>query len=245
MAAVFAARRRCAHKYKKYVIRALSAALTAVALCLCGRAYAISRSLECTALPEEERLDIWERLEFAPISDVEYNMNIDGIAADADNVALCLSDGELKKIIILDHEGAFIGGYSFHTSGEAQIQLDNADLIIYLLRSGVAARVTDEGRLAAMYKYEESAQNSVYLNHHVRGLRRSVGDEAFEVRMNRLIRLRQDQETVIYKSNIPPRWAIFAGGFIIMLAAVPLCLYVGFKRKKQGCAWRYHNENDV
>ena len=97
-------------------------------------------------------------------------------------IAIGTEIAEKKYVSIYNTEGMFQYGYAFQSNGAFDVQWDADDVLIYFVRSDVAAAFDDRGACIWMRRIENTAENSTYWNHVVRARQKEVGTNRYLVR---------------------------------------------------------------
>ena len=94
-------------------------------------------------------------------------------------IAIGTSESEKKYISIYDSEGIFQYGYTFHSSGSFGLEWSGKNIIIYWVRSDVAACVDSEGELIDISKILNSTENNSYWRNFVFSRERKIGNDRY------------------------------------------------------------------
>lgn len=104
-----------------------------------------------------------------------FDVNEDGM------IAIGTSESEKKYISIYDSKGIFQYGYTFHSSGSFGVEWDGNNIIIYWVRSDVAACVDSGGKLIDISKIPNSTENDSYWRNFVFIRERKIGDDRYKM----------------------------------------------------------------
>lgn len=84
------------------------------------------------------------------------------------------SRGATKQYVsVFSSDGVFMYGYTFYCSGSFGVAWDNNNIIIYFVRSDVAALFDQTGTNLELKKIEDTIDNNSYWNHSVFSTRRN------------------------------------------------------------------------
>lgn len=107
-----------------------------------------------------------------------FDVNDDGI------IAVGLNNGIKKAVNIYTSNGIFKYGYTFDCSGSFGIEWDKDNLIIYFVRSDVAASFDATGNCIKLEKIKNTIDNNSYWNHNVFSTTRKVNDAEYIIKNN-------------------------------------------------------------
>ncbi len=99
-------------------------------------------------------------------------------------IALGFADSTNKSVCIYNPDFKFKYGYSFNSSGSFGIEWDNNNLIIYFVRSDVAASFDKSGACTEIKAIRNTSLNNSYWNNNVFSLKRQVGDDQYIIKNN-------------------------------------------------------------
>lgn len=101
-----------------------------------------------------------------------------------ESVAVGTEDANRKSVLVYTSNGIFKYGYTFDCSGSFGVEWDNEDIIIYFVRSSVAASFDKEGNNIEVKKIQDTADNNSYWNQNVYSLDRTVNGNEFTAKTN-------------------------------------------------------------
>lgn len=84
--------------------------------------------------------------------------------SDNETIAIGASDAVQKYVYIYNKYGVFQYGYSFNSSGSFNIEWDNENIIIYFVRSDLAASFDENGNNIELRRIENTTENYSYWN---------------------------------------------------------------------------------
>lgn len=105
-----------------------------------------------------------------------FDVNEDGM------IALGSESLDEKIISIYSIDGDFMYGYTFNCSGSYGIEWDKNNLIIYFVRSDVAAMFDEKGNCLELKKIPITAENNSYWNDYVFSKQRTVGNSEYTLK---------------------------------------------------------------
>lgn len=139
-----------------------------------------------------------------------------------------------KAIGIYDSEGIFRYGYRFQTSGAFRLELDQEDLILYLVRGDFMIRINPEGDVELVADILDTRENNTYANYLDAMRKKTVGDRKYVMRKNlgilngfafsysQLVMIGADgEETIIYDVSLQ-------NGIKTVLILTVILLMVGY-----------------
>lgn len=101
-----------------------------------------------------------------------------------ESVAVGTEDANRKSVLVYTSNGIFKYGYTFDCSGSFGVEWDNEDIIIYFVRSSVAASFDKEGNNIEVKKIQDTADNNSYWNQNVYSSDRTVNGNKFTAKTN-------------------------------------------------------------
>jgi hypothetical protein len=105
-----------------------------------------------------------------------FDVNEDGL------IALGFADSINKSVCIYSSDFTFKYGYSFKSSGSFGIEWDKNNLIIYFVRSDVAASFDERGTCIEIKSIRNTSENNSYWNNTVSSKKRHVGDDQYIIK---------------------------------------------------------------
>lgn len=107
-----------------------------------------------------------------------FDINEDGwIALGSDDVM----DSSKKTVSIYNQNGTFLYAYTFDDYGKFGIEWDGSNLIIYFVRSDVAAMFDINGVNVENRTIKNTIGNDTYWRHSVFSKKKSMGDKQYEM----------------------------------------------------------------
>lgn len=97
-------------------------------------------------------------------------------------IALGFADSTNKSVCVYSSDFTFKYGYSFNSSGSFGIEWDKNNLIIYFVRSDVAASFDERGICTEIKSIRNTSENVSYWNNTVFSKKRQVGDDQYIIK---------------------------------------------------------------
>ncbi len=97
-------------------------------------------------------------------------------------IAIGFTSSENKHISVYDTTGKFQYGYIFNCNQSFGVQWDNANLIIYFVRSDVAASFSSDGANVELKKIEDTMDNNSYWNHFVFSKEKTIDGNKYVIK---------------------------------------------------------------
>lgn len=172
-----------------------------------------------------------------------FDVNEDGL------IALGSKALDKKIVSIYSSDGVFMYGYTFNCSGSYGIEWDENNLIIYFVRSDVAAMFDEKGSCLELKMIPITAENNSYWNYFVFSNKRIVGESEYRLKndmgpflnvfassYSQLIKTDSDgSTTVIYdvsSDQIIKTIIVFIGIVILITIVLIKLILVFFKSEK-------------
>ena len=159
------------------------------------------------------------------------------------------SEGSTKKSVsVYTSDGTFNYGYAFNCSGSFGVEWDDNNIIIYFVRSDVAALFDAAGTNLELKKIQDTTDNNSYWNHSVYSTQRTINEEQYSMRNNmgllnifassysQLIKTNSDGNTVIIydaSSEYTTRFVTIFIAVILFVAFIVLIIILQFKKLKK------------
>lgn len=168
-----------------------------------------------------------------------FNVNEDGL------IALGSESLDEKIVSVYSLDGDFIYGYTFNCSGSYGIEWDENNLIIYFVRSDVAAMFDEKGNCLELKKIPVTFKNNSYWNDYVFSKERTVGNSEYSLKndmgpfnlfassYSQVIKTDSDGSTnVIYDVNNDQliKTIFIFTGVVLFIAVVLWRIVIEFKR---------------
>lgn len=99
-----------------------------------------------------------------------FDVNEDGL------IAIGTSGSSRKSVSVYNLSGDYKYGYNFNCNQSFGVEWDGNNLIIYFVRSSVAALVDENGTILELQEIENTTNNNSYWNHSVFSTQRTVGN---------------------------------------------------------------------
>ena len=152
---------------------------------------------------------------------------------DSGLIAIGSKNSKTKLVLVYTTNGNFKYGYAFNCNGDFGVEWDGNNIIIYFVRSDVAALFDETGKSIDLKIIQDTIDNNCYWNHVVYSTKRTINGSQYIMRNNmgifnifaisysQLIKTDSDAETIIYDvSNA------YSVKFIIIF--ITIILFVGF-----------------
>ena len=157
-------------------------------------------------------------------------------------------DSTKKSVSVYTSDGTFNYGYAFNCSGSFGVEWDDNNIIIYFVRSDVAALFDAAGTNLELKKIQDTTDNNSYWNHSVYSTQRTINEEQYSMRNNmgllnifassysQLIKTNSDGNTVIIydvSSEYTTRFVTIFIAVILFVAFIVLIIILQFKKLKK------------
>lgn len=93
-------------------------------------------------------------------------------------------DSTKKSVSVYAPDGTFKYGYAFNCSGSFGVEWDNNNIILYFVRSDVAALFDDEGKNIELKSIQDTTDNNSYWNNSVYSKQRTINGCQYTMRNN-------------------------------------------------------------
>lgn len=104
-----------------------------------------------------------------------FDVNRDGL------VAVGSEESNNKSVLVYSANGVFLYGYTFNCDGSFGVEWDNNDIIIYFVRSDVAASFDSLGNNLELQEIEDTIDNNSYWNHSLNSRQRTVNKTQYNM----------------------------------------------------------------
>ena len=108
-----------------------------------------------------------------------FDVNEDGLIAIGTSVS---SDSSRKVVSVYDLSGDYKYGFDFNCHQSFGVEWDGNNLLIYFVRSDVAALVDEKGTILKLQEIENTTNNNSYWNHSVFSTQRTVGNYKYIIK---------------------------------------------------------------
>lgn len=105
-----------------------------------------------------------------------FDVNEDGL------IAIGTRDSSQKSVAIYNLSGDYKYSYNFNCNQSFGVEWDGNNLIIYFVRSNVAALVDENGTIPELREIENTTENNSYWNHSVFSTQRTVGEYKYIIK---------------------------------------------------------------
>lgn len=209
-------------------------------------AFAMNTGFETDNMEYEEQQTFIKSIDLKLITEMPasysvlcFNVNEDGL------IALGSESLDEKIVSVYSLDGDFIYGYTFNCSGSYGIEWDENNLIIYFVRSDVAAMFDEKGNCLELKKIPVTLENNSYWNDYVFSKERTVGNSEYSLKndmgpfnlfassYSQVIKTDSDGSTnVIYDVNNDQliKTIFIFTGVVLFIAVVLWRIVIEFKR---------------
>lgn len=97
-------------------------------------------------------------------------------------IAIGSEDSSKKTVSIYKNDGTFQYAYTFNCSGSFGVEWDDNNLIIYFVRSDIAASFDRNGTNLEIREIQDTIDNNSYWNHSVFSTRKSIDDKQYIIK---------------------------------------------------------------
>ena len=130
-----------------------------------------------------EKSDFWENIDFEvsnkPLSDEDlvcFNVSFDGI------IALGADSGGIRRSVALyDSNLNFINRFYFDSYGDYYLAWENDSLVIFMVRSSIAVRVSTDGDLIDIAKAKNCPENRNIINDEFKIKQKIVDNKTYKL----------------------------------------------------------------
>lgn len=105
-----------------------------------------------------------------------FDVNKDGL------IAIGTSDSSRESVSVYNSSGDYKYGYDFNCEQGFGVEWDGNNLIIYFVRSDVAALVDENGTILELQEIENTINNNSYWNSSVFSTQRTVGNNKYIIK---------------------------------------------------------------
>lgn len=213
-------------------------------------AFAMNTGFSTSEMNVKEKSVFLSNINLSPIYDEPQKSTITCFDVSENGlIAIGFTSSENKYISVYDTTGKFQYGYTFNCNQGFGVQWDSADLIIYFVRSDVAASFSSDGTNIELKKIEDTADNNSYWNHFVFSKEKTIDGNKYTIKNNmgplnifassysQLLRTAPDgNETILYDASATQATKtifIFMAVllFIVLVTAVIIWQFFRVKRK--------------
>lgn len=149
-------------------------------------AFAMNTGFKTSEFQDEEKKTILSNFKLTLVTEEApgnpitcFDVNDSGLIAIGAEDSL---DSTKKSVWVYDSAGTFRHGYTFDNDGTFGIEWDGNNIIIYLVRSDIAALVDEKGNVLDVQKIENTTDNNSYWNHSVFSTQRTVGNYKYTIK---------------------------------------------------------------
>lgn len=187
-----------------------------------------------------------EKSEKAPVKKngiVCFDVNEDGL------IAAGIKDSSRKSISVYNSFGEYQYGYNFNCNQSFGVEWEGNNLIIYFVRSDVAALVDQSGTILELQKIENTIDNNSYWNHFVFATQRTVDNDKYIIKNDMglfnifassysqlVVEDAQGNQTILYDVNnaqMTKIIIIFVASILVFVIAVSTIVHQFLKSHKR------------
>lgn len=169
---------------KKFLI-VLFAVFTVICVPINTKAAGMNTGFKTTELSQEDKKEFLSNIGFSFISKEPQKSKIE--CFDVSNnglVAVGFSRLDNIYISVYNESGSFCYGYVLEAHQSFGIEWDGNCLIIYFVRSDVAALLDSKGNILDIKRIEDTAENNFYWNNHVFSSQKNIGEYQYTLDKN-------------------------------------------------------------
>lgn len=159
-----------------------------VSLIICGggmNVFAMNTGFSISEMNSKDQHTFLSNINLSPIYDEPqkgtitcFDVNESGL------IAIGFASSENKHISVYDATGKFQYGYIFNCNQSFGIQWDSDNLIIYFVRSDVAASFNSDGINVELKRIEDTIDNNSYWNHSVFSKEKTIDGNKYTIKNN-------------------------------------------------------------
>lgn len=225
-------------KHFKSILFILSIIL--IILCTSLFSFAMNTGFSTIEVDEESKNRFISDVSFSLLEDEPKGISISqfDISEDEKFAIGGSSITNKKYILIYNSVGEFQYGYTFDCSGSFAVQWSNDGLIVFFVRSDIAALINKDGNIIELRGIKDTEENTYYWNNVVYSSEKSVGNNIYVSKNNmgifNLFSTSYSQlektdslgnKTIIY--NVSARQNVITLiCFIAILAVIAIAIYV-------------------
>lgn len=170
-------------KYKKILVFVLSISVLLYVFCL--NASAMNTGFTTCDMEPDIQQTFLSNNDLALLTTEPEKQSIVCFDVNDDGLLLIGSGNfENKTVSVYTPDGVFKYGYKFTSSGSFGVEWDVDNIIIYFVRSDVAALVDSTGEILELKTIENTIENNSYWNHSVYSEERTVNGNKYVMKNN-------------------------------------------------------------
>ena len=197
-------------------------------------------------LSDAEKETIEKNIDLTLLSEMNAYFGIDCFdVSDSGCVAVGIDYGTHKSIYVFDSDGNFDRGYDFSIDGSFNLEWDEDNILIYIVRGDIVVSVDRDGKVTNVKKIENTSENNSYWNKLRSTKSKTVDGKTYLMRnkigifnlfatsYSQIIVQTAESEMIIYDAST----FIVCRNLFILIVIVPLFAVLAFsiiKRWKSG-----------
>ncbi len=212
------------------------------------KCFAMNTGLTTVEMNNDSKQMFFSNTILSPIEDMPDNMTIDFFDVnESGQIAMILGEASTKYVAVYNSDGIFEYGFKFSDYGNVGVEWDREYLILYFVRSDVAAAFDNRGRCVELRMIENTTNNNSYWNHHISATTRTKNGSTYTIQnrmglfnwfctgYSQLVQTdNQGHERILYDVKSAHTTRIVVEIFVIVSFVVIVFLAIGkhFKRLK-------------
>lgn len=167
-------------------IKKIIPSLLIITVLLCGvafNAFAMNTGFTTDDMELDEQQAFLSNINLSLVTEEPEKNAIDCFDVNDDGLIAIGSQNSTGKIIsVYTSDGAFKYGYKFDCDGSFGVEWDNGNIIIYFVRSDIAASFDSAGINSEMKIIQNTTENNSYWNHSVFSKQKTVNESQYTVK---------------------------------------------------------------
>ncbi len=234
-------------------LKKIALILFVVSLTVCNgfiNAFAMNTGFSTNKMSAEEQQVFLSNIKLSQMSDEPQKNAI--VCFDVSNtgfIAIGSASLDNKYISVYDSSGEYLYGYVFNCNQSFGVQWDGTNIIIYFVRSDVAASFDSNGTNIELRIIEDTTENNSYWNHYVFSKEKTFDGNRYTIKNNmsllnvfassysQLIKTDSNgNETIIYdvtKTQMPKTVLAIIAVLLFIVLVINVIIRQGFKAKGQ------------
>lgn len=148
-------------------------------------AYALNTGFTTESVSSEFQENFLSNIKLSLITEEPEKNSIQCFDVNYNEMIAIGSENLTEKIIsIYNSSGNFQYGYQFACEGSFAVEWDSDNLIIYFVRSGIAALFDPNGNNLEMKAIQDTVENNNYWNHSVNSIQHTVNGNQYDLKNN-------------------------------------------------------------
>lgn len=148
-------------------------------------AYALNTGFSTDSMTLESQKNFLSNIQLLLITEEPEKNSIQCFDVNYNEMIAIGSENSTKKTIsVYNSSGNFQYGYQFTCEGSFAVEWDSDNLIIYFVRSDIAALFDPNGNNLEMKAIQDTVENNNYWNHSVNSIQRTVNGNQYCLKNN-------------------------------------------------------------